>query len=149
MTDALLMALFGLTLIAAACNMPAWWRLTILAYRFNLDRKVKRARMAMTFTNAGLLVGCWYRLSGVVDTWGQPKPDVPLIVGVDLGLAPIIIPVSASAAIFWLALLLVGEVLMLLGSSDALREAGRPRPCLWAFLILAPLWTIFSIGVGR
>lgn len=139
----LIKALFALVALAALCNVPAWARLSMLAVsRRNVTTSVLCARIGLFFVSMGLALGSYWRMGALFFQTSDPSP-IPLLVPVLVWNWPPVVAakvmVPAASVGLWAALLLIGEVALLVGSSVALLRERRGCPGLVAFVLGAPV----------
>lgn len=138
-----LKVLFVLVALAAACNVPAWARLTWLAVeKRNVTLSVFLGRLGLFLVSSGLALGSYWRL-GLLFINPPPARPIPLLVPFlswdwpPLMFGKVMVP-AASVGV-WAILLLVGELALLVGSSIALLRERKSCPCLTAFVLIAPV----------
>ncbi len=154
MTIHILLWLFGETIIAAGCNLPAWLRLSVAGVRDPfIPVSALLVRLALVATSAGLMFGSYLRFGMAIQ-----RPDILLQP------IPIVIPWTLHYStteltfhtfnsqpwitIIWIALIFTGELGMLAGSYYALKGAGMKRPHTWMFVILSTAWTLLVFAGG-
>jgi hypothetical protein len=143
MTYDWLLWLYGLTLLAAICNLPTWWWLAYQAVRDHVERRFLMARLAIAVFNLGILAGVWARASQTAAEGSVKIPPIALIVGVGRDFHyrfwsnhPAIVIATSTC------LLLTGEILMLAASAAALNRVGKRALGIYVFLALGALWTV-------
>ena len=149
----LLLWLYGATMLAAACNAPAWWRLAVLSFfEPKIMRSIRITRISLAAMNTGMIIGNLGRVGTALS-----RPQVLLVpipipipwtfrLGVD-GLSVSTWDAPSWVVVVWMLTLLVGEVGMLLGSYFALRDRGRRAHHFPVFIFLVLVWTL-AVFVG-
>ncbi len=155
MTALILMVLFGLTMIAAMCNLPSWWRLwhrsnelkdELSSARFQLRGALFVANLTMSFV-------CWLRLSAIIQDANAPRAAVALVFPPLpwLPFRPVSFTLPDWLAIGWMVAFLFVELAYLSSGQRALRAMRRRSRAVYWFGVLSSLWLldIFLWSIAR
>ena len=134
--------LYGVCALGAACNLPAWARLTLRWFRpYSPERNIVYLwmRLGMVLGSTAIAIGSYARMSGII--FDPPRALKPILFWVPWRIDDVL-ALPGWSVVLWVVPLAVSEVLFLVVAAMRARSVGKRPYAAWVFGAGAVAWAV-------